>query len=115
MNNLSTRTYALLSLVPKGHVTTYKALANALGTKAYQAIGQILRMNPYPYTEGPERTQVSRRIPCHRVVSSDGSIGGFIGHTKGAAIKKKIGLLAREGVRVKNNTIVDFIRIRFRW
>ncbi|MBI1935091.1 MGMT family protein, partial [Candidatus Woesearchaeota archaeon] len=82
--------------VPKGKVTTYKALAESLGTKAYRAVGQATRHNPY----APE-------VPCHRVVNSDGRIGGFMGsnNPKSKEVKKKIKLLRKEGVEVKNNKI----------
>ena len=67
-NSFNERTYDLLKKVPKGKVTTYKALAEKLGTKAYRAVGQAMRCNPY-----------APKVPCHRVVKSDGSIGGFQG------------------------------------
>ncbi|MBI5448825.1 MGMT family protein [Candidatus Gottesmanbacteria bacterium] len=96
-DTLTNRTYRLLRRVPKGKVTTYKALANALHTKAYRAIGQIMKSNPY----APE-------VPCHRVVASDGTIGGFMGKTKGAAIQKKIAMLQKEGVNIRRNKIQEF-------
>ncbi len=86
------RCYALLKQVPRGKVTTYKAIANALGTRAYRAVGQAMNKNPY-----------SPHVPCHRVVSSDGSIGGFAHGTE-----NKIAILKKEGITVKDNTIVDF-------
>jgi len=88
---LQKKTYVLLKKVPKGRVTTYKALANALGTRAYRAIGQFMKHNPY-----------APRIPCHRVVASDGTIGGFNG-----GITKKIRMLRSEGMRISGNRIVD--------
>jgi len=93
------KVYSLLKKVPKGKVTTYKALAEALGTKAYRAVGQAMRCNPY-----------APKVPCHRVVASDGSIGGFSGswNPKSEKIKRKIMMLRKEGVEVKNNKIVDF-------
>ena len=97
MTPLAQKTYALLKKVPKGKVTTYKALANALGTKAYRAIGQFMRTNPY----APD-------VPCHRVVASDGTIGGFMGTTKGSQIQKKKSLLTREGIMFSGNKINDF-------
>lgn len=102
MTDLQTRTYALLSQVPKGRVTTYKALADALGTKAYRAIGQFMRHNPY-----------APSVPCHRVVASDGTIGGFMGKTEGTEIQKKIELLRQEGVSIKNNMIEHFEKTRY--
>ena len=102
MTGLQTRTYTLLKRVPRGRVTTYKALATALHTKAYRAIGQFMRLNPY-----------APGVPCHRVVASDGSIGGFRGHRSGKEITDKIALLSREGVRVKNGKIVNFAGILY--
>lgn len=100
MSDLSNRVYALLKQVPKGRVTTYKALADALGTQAYRAIGQALKRNPY-----------APKVACHRVVASDGTIGGFMGKTTGVALKKKIALLRSEGVIVTGNRVVDFHRV----
>jgi methylated-DNA-[protein]-cysteine S-methyltransferase len=53
-----------------------------------------LRCNPY-----------APIVPCHRVVSADGSIGGFMGKVKGKAIQKKITLLKKEGVKIKENKV----------
>ncbi|MEK6943689.1 MAG: MGMT family protein [Nanoarchaeota archaeon] len=93
------KVYSLLRKVPKGKVTTYKVLAESLGTKAYRAVGQAMRCNPY-----------APKVPCHRVVASDGKIGGFMGSqdTKGKEIKKKISMLKKEGIKIKNNKIIDF-------
>jgi methylated-DNA-[protein]-cysteine S-methyltransferase len=99
-STLADRVYKLLVTVPKGKVTTYKALGDALGTKAYRAIGQALRRNPF----APE-------VPCHRVVSSDGTIGGFMGYKTGETIDKKIRLLTEEGVRVTANKVSDFTTV----
>lgn len=97
MTNLAARTYALLKTVPRGRVTTYKALAIALGTRCYRAIGQFMRNNPYAPT-----------VPCHRVVASDGTIGGFMGAKSGKEIQKKMRLLHEEGVRFSGNKISNF-------
>lgn len=91
------RVYRVVRKVPSGRVTTYKLVAEELGSKAYRAVGQALRRNPY----APE-------IPCHRVVNSDGSIGGFNGKTGGKDIDRKIRLLKLEGVKVIKGKIVDF-------
>jgi methylated-DNA-[protein]-cysteine S-methyltransferase len=105
MTPLATKTYELLRTVPKGKVTTYKALAHALGTTAYRAIGQFMRNNPYSFETCPER---SRRIPCHRVVASDGKLGGFMGKKSGDELDKKIALLRDEGVTVVDYRIKNF-------
>ncbi len=55
----------LVRQIPYGSTVTYKFLAEKLNTSA-RAIGQALKRNPYPLI-----------IPCHRVIKSDGSIGGF--------------------------------------
>ncbi|NQU99075.1 MGMT family protein [Candidatus Woesearchaeota archaeon] len=84
--------YSKLRKVPKGKVTTYGELAKAVNSKGYRAVGQAMHKNPY----APE-------VPCHRVVASDGGIGGF-----SSGIKKKIKILKKEGVDIKNNRIIDF-------
>ena len=89
------RVYALLKRVPRGKVTTYGALAKKLKSSP-RAVGQALRVNPY-----------APRVPCHRVIRSDGSIGGFRGKTKGKAIKEKIELLRTEGIEVSENKIKE--------
>lgn len=47
MKTFAEKIYDLLRTVPKGRVTTYKQLANALGTKAYRGVGQAMKRNPY--------------------------------------------------------------------
>jgi len=88
------KVYDLTKKVPKGKVTTYKAIAKKMNSKAYRAVGSALRDNPY-----------APKVPCHRVIASDGSLGGFQGKTKGLTIKKKISMLRKEGVKVENNRI----------
>lgn len=102
MTTLAEKTYALLSTVPQGKVTTYKALAEALGTRAYRAIGQIMRINPH-----------APAVPCHRVVASNGSLGGYMGSRDGDEIRKKIDLLRNEGVAVKNGRIENFADVLY--
>ena len=104
MSGFNEKCYSLLKEVPKGKVTTYKELAHALNTKAYQAVGSAMRNNPY----APE-------VSCHRVVKSDGSIGGFGGQTKGKKIQEKISLLKKEGVAIENNKIKNFKEVLFRF
>ncbi len=88
----SQKCYELLKKVPKGKVTTYKILAEKLGTKAYRAVGNAMNKNPY-----------APKVPCHRVVNSDGKVGKFASGTK-----KKIQMLKKEGVEIKNGKIVNF-------
>lgn len=100
----SGKVYRLCERIPEGKVSSYKILAEKLDTKAYRAIGQALKRNPHAPT-----------VPCHRIVSSSGSIGGFNGKISGEEIKKKIKLLENEGVKVKDNKVVDFERRLFRF
>jgi methylated-DNA-[protein]-cysteine S-methyltransferase len=47
MKSFAEKAYDLLRKVPKGRVTTYKEIANALGTRAYRGVGQVMKRNPY--------------------------------------------------------------------
>jgi methylated-DNA-[protein]-cysteine S-methyltransferase len=79
--------YAMTSLIPMGKVTTYGAIAKAIGLPgAARAVGQALGANPNPII-----------VPCHRVVRSDGGLGGYSG---GEGPRTKAKLLVREGVQV---------------
>lgn len=78
--------------LPTGCVTTYGAIAHALGGSA-QAVGNALAKNPFAPT-----------VPCHRIVKAGPkpSLGGFCGHAQGSQhddIGRKQRLLATEGVR----------------
>ena len=103
MLSFNQRVYQLLLQVPKGRITTYKALAEAMDSQAYQAVGNALKNNP----DAP-------RIPCHRVVKNNGHIGGFNGHTKGKEIERKINLLTAEGVKINQGKIQNFTKIFFK-
>jgi methylated-DNA-[protein]-cysteine S-methyltransferase len=75
--------YDFVRTIPKGKTLTYKQVAIGIGKpKAYRAVGNALNKNPF----APE-------VPCHRVVKSDGSLGGFA-----SGPSKKISLLKSEGV-----------------
>ena len=77
----------MLMEVPKGKVTTYRELAHALGTKAYRAVGQAMNRNPELVS-----------VPCHRVIKSNGEVGGYA-----LGIDRKKELLKMEGVQVEAN------------
>ena len=104
MKTFSEKVYDLLRKVPEGRVTTYKELANALGTKAYRGVGQAMKKNPY----APE-------VPCHRVVAASGKIGGFQGKTLGPSIQKKIKMLKEEGIEFRDGKIKDFEKVLYRF
>ncbi len=85
--------YALCCMVPPGRVVSYGTIARALQPPASaRAVGSAMRENPL--SPSP--------VPCHRVLRSDLSLGGFSGQTsiRSAAIQKKIALLASEGVNI---------------
>lgn len=96
----SQKVLAKLSEIPLGKVSTYKLLAIAVkNPKASRAVGNALHKNP----DAP-------RVPCHRIVKSDGGLGGY-----GGGQSKKIKLLEREGVKIENGRILDFEKIIFRF
>jgi methylated-DNA-[protein]-cysteine S-methyltransferase len=79
------KVWGAIAEIPKGKVMTYKELARKIGKpKAVRAVANAVGANPC----APE-------IPCHRVVRSDGGLGGYSG--KGG-IKTKIKLLKKEGI-----------------
>ena len=96
------RVWKLMEKIPKGRVTTYGLVARRLNTKAYRAVGNACRRNPY-----------APRVPCHRVVRSNGTVGGFGGKTSGNNVNKKIQLLRKENVEIRNGRIVNFEKVLF--
>jgi O-6-methylguanine DNA methyltransferase len=75
---------ALLS-IPRGQIRTYAEIAHQIGApNAARAVANACGANPLPIV-----------VPCHRVVASDGSIGGYSGR---GGVKRKISLLEKEGV-----------------
>jgi len=76
--------------IPYGETRTYKNIANNLETAGYRAVGSAIGKNPFPIV-----------IPCHRVVRSDLTLGGYRG---GLKMKKKI--LKREGVKISGYKII---------
>ena len=90
------RVYEALCRVPKGKVTTYKALATVVDCGSPRAIGGAMRRNPF----APE-------VPCHRVLNSRLELNGYMGQTVGEGLKKKRRLLESEGVPVSVEGRVD--------
>ena len=79
------KVWKYLSKIPRGRVKTYSQVAKAIGKPlAVRAIANAIGKNPFP-----------PQIPCHRVIRSDGSLGGYSG--KGG-IKTKRLLLKKEGI-----------------
>ena len=79
------KVWAYLSKIPRGRVKTYSQVAKAIGKPlAVRAVANAIGKNPY-----------APKIPCHRVIRSDGSLGGYSG--KGGVKTKKF-LLQKEGI-----------------
>jgi O-6-methylguanine DNA methyltransferase len=98
------RVWELMERIPRGRVTTYALIAKKLNSKAYRAVGNACRRNPY-----------APKVPCHRVVKSDGSVGGFGGKTSGKTVARKIQMLRKENVQIDSGKIVDFARVVYRF
>lgn len=79
------RVYLELLNIPAGETITYGELAQRVGCRSAQAVGQALRRNPF----APD-------VPCHRVVAKDGSLCGYNGRREGEQIERKRELLDSE-------------------
>jgi len=89
MKNFNSKVYEVTKKIPRGKVSTYGLIAClAENCRAPRAVGNALNKNFSP------------DIPCHRVIRSNGSIGGYRGN-----LLKKIRKLKSEGVIIKNNRI----------
>ena len=84
------KVYAECSMIPKGKVSTYNAIAKKLKSSP-RAVGQALKRNPY-----------APKVPCHRVIKSDGTLGGYDCKIDN---KKKILMLKKEGITIKNDKV----------
>lgn len=83
MTPFAKKVYKAVLRIPLGEVRTYKWVAKKIGyPKAYRAVGNALNKNPWPII-----------IPCHRVVASDGGLGGY---SRGLNRKKKLMELERK-------------------
>ncbi len=92
-SSFNKKVWAALKLIPRGRVTTYKELAKYLGrSRAARAVGNACGANPN-----------APRVPCHRVIKSDGNLGGYAG-----GMKKKICLLKKEGVKIDKGKVIEF-------
>ena len=81
ITDVEEKVYDAVKKIPKGGVLTYKQIAELTGRPfSYRAVGNALNKNPF------------KDVPCHRVIRSDGKIGGYAKGTK-----KKINILKKEG------------------
>jgi methylated-DNA-[protein]-cysteine S-methyltransferase len=90
LGNFSLNIYRLVRQIPRGKVTTYKNIALLLGLpNAARAVGNILKKNKNLI-----------KVPCHRVIRSDGYLGGYI-----LGNRKKTELLLKEGVLIERGKV----------
>jgi methylated-DNA-[protein]-cysteine S-methyltransferase len=101
--SIKNKVYDMLLKIPVGKVTTYGDIAKAIGQpNSSRLIGQILHNNPTPVV-----------VPCHRVVCSNGKIGGYA-----FGSRKKRKLLEQEGLKFcgSNSTdLKEFQKHRITW
>lgn len=82
----------MVAKIPKGNFLTYRKVAQLSGfPQAWRAVGNVLNKNK------------NKKIPCHRVIRSDGKVGGY---RKGT--KNKIALLEKEGLKIKKRRLINF-------
>ena len=86
----------LAKKIPRGKITTYSIIARKLKTSP-RAVGQALKRNEHPII-----------IPCHRVVKSDGSLGGYTSEKY-----NKRDLLKKEGIKIRNKKVENFKKVLF--
>jgi O-6-methylguanine DNA methyltransferase len=91
MANLKQKVFKIVRKIPKGKVLSYKQVAEKLGNpKLARLVGRILSTNTNPF-----------EIPCHRVICSNGQVGGYRW-----GVKKKILLLKKEGLIIKRKKVI---------
>lgn len=92
MTSFQEKVCLVVSRIPKGKVLTYGEVAKLAGSpRAFRAVGNILNTNTNP-----------KKIPCHRVVRSDGDIGGYRwGRVRKASLLKKEGVVLNKW-KIKN-------------
>ncbi len=95
------KVWNLIKQIPKGKVSTYKILAEKLGTKSYRAVGMACTKNPNLII-----------VPCYRVVRSDGFVGNY---SASGRAKTKMELLQSEGIKINDGKILDFDKVLFKF
>lgn len=90
--------YEITRQIPRGRVTSYGAIANCIGTKlSARMVGWAMNA----------AGKVKPKVPAHRVVNRNGLLSGKH-HFGGDTMEK---LLKKEGIKVKNDTVVDFTKL----
>lgn len=83
ITNFQYKVYKTVSKIPLGQTRSYKWVAQQIGRPfAYRAVAQALKYNPYTVV-----------VPCHRVINSNGALGGY---SKGRALKRKLLKIEKE-------------------
>ena len=91
--NFQLRVWRALAEIPRGRVTTYGEIARHLGApRAARAVGSACGANPHLV-----------KVPCHRVVNADGTVGQYAG-----GAKTKVDLLRKEGVKIHAGKVANF-------
>jgi len=94
MKSFHQKVYEIVRKIPKRKVLSYKEVAKLTGhPRAWRAVGNILNKNK------------DSKIPCHRVIRSNGRVGGY-----NQGMKKKIYLLKKEGIIIKHGEIASRFR-----
>jgi len=95
MTKFEQKVYDVVKTIPRGETRTYAWIAEQIGSpKAVRAVGNALHKNPF-----------APQVPCHRVIRSDGSLGGYV---HGAEKKRK--MLEEEGASVAELRSLSFGR-----
>lgn len=89
------RVYDATRMIPRGRVSTYAVIGRIIGCRSAQAIGQALSRCPLS------------DVPCHRVIRSDLTLGGYGNELDGPEVVRKTRRLAAEGVRFKEGKLED--------
>ena len=98
MNNFKERVYLACQKIPKGKVSTDKIIAKFIGSPSVvRAVGNALNKNTN-----------TKEIPCHRVVRSNGFVGGYA-----FGVKRKAEMLNKEGIIISKNGKVDLEKYLF--
>jgi len=93
MTKFQNKVYEIVRKITRGQVLSYQEIANRLDKPgAARAVGNALNKN------------CDQKVPCHRVIKSDGAVGGYRGGTK-----KKIEILKKEGVVIINGRVITRI------
>ena len=95
MTIFENKVLSLVTKIPYGQVSTYQIIAIKLGAKGLaRAVGNALRKNPRLV-----------KIPCHRVIKSNGTLGGYA-----LGLAKKAQLLQNEGIRSERGKVADWAK-----